>query len=188
MLFFDENFITNFAKTHTKEARTIKEWFNRLVARIRQAMDKVKKYVTEYRAISDDVAEVERIRDLFNAALGERNANVKQNNAKETNFDKANTKYSDKRQQSSLSEFKNVLDKTDFVHLKNSISKLELQNEYKYGDVEFVRIENEANDITNERVSSKKLICLKSFDINGTIKHIECMSLEIIKMRLKLVK
>lgn len=170
MTVFDENFITNFAKAHTKEARTIKDWFNRLVARIRQAMDKVKKYVTEYRAISDDVAEVERIRDLFNAALGERNANVKQNNAKQTNFDKTNTKYSNKRQQSSLSEFKNVLDKTDYVHLKNSISKLELQNEYKYGDVAFVRIENEANDITNERVSSQKLICLKSFDINGTIK------------------
>ena len=75
MTVFDENFITNFAKAHTKEARTIKDWFNRLVARIRQAMDKVKKYVTEYRTISDDVAEVERIRDLFNAALGERNSN-----------------------------------------------------------------------------------------------------------------
>ena len=41
MTVFDENFITNFAKAHTKEARTIKDWFNRLVARIRQAMDKV---------------------------------------------------------------------------------------------------------------------------------------------------
>nr|DAJ90406.1 MAG TPA: nuclease [Caudoviricetes sp.] len=91
MTVFDENFITNFAKTHTKEARTIKDWFNRLVARIRQAMDKVKKYVTEYRAISDDVAEVERIRDLFNAALGERNANVKQNNAN------SNVRYSIKK-------------------------------------------------------------------------------------------
>lgn len=88
MTVFDENFITNFAKTHTKEARTIKDWFNRLVARIRQAMDKVKKYVTEYRAISDDVAEVERIRDLFNAALGERNANNTTNNT--------NVKYSNK--------------------------------------------------------------------------------------------
>lgn len=75
MTVFDENFITNFAKAHTKEARTIKDWFNRLVARIRQAMDKVKKYVTEYRAISDDVAEIERIRDLFNAALSEKNSN-----------------------------------------------------------------------------------------------------------------
>lgn len=93
MTVFDENFITNFAKTHTKEARTIKDWFNRLVARIRQAMDKVKKYVTEYRAISDDVAEVERIRDLFNAALGEKNANVKQNNVKEEN---GNIQHSDK--------------------------------------------------------------------------------------------
>lgn len=91
MTVFDEKFITNFAKTHTKEARTIKDWFNRLVARIRQAMDKVKKYVTEYRAISDDVAEVERIRDLFNAALGERNANVKQNNAN------SNVRYSIKK-------------------------------------------------------------------------------------------
>lgn len=99
MTVFDENFITNFAKTHTKEARTIKDWFNRLVARIRQAMDKVKKYVTEYRAISDDVAEVERIRDLFNAALGERNANVKQNNAKETvtKLNKSNVQYSTKQ-------------------------------------------------------------------------------------------
>ena len=88
MTVFDENFITNFAKTHTKEARTIKDWFNRLVARIRQAMDKVKKYVTEYRAISDDVAEVERIRDLFNAALDERNANNATNNT--------NVKYSNK--------------------------------------------------------------------------------------------
>lgn len=88
MTIFDENFITNFAKTHTKEARTIKDWFNRLVARIRQAMDKVKKYVTEYRAISDDIAEVERIRDLFNAALGERNANNTTNNT--------NVKYSNK--------------------------------------------------------------------------------------------
>ena len=88
MTVFDENFITNFAKTHTKEARTIKDWFNRLVARIRQAMDKVKKYVTEYRAISDDVAEVERIRDLFNVALGERNANNTTNNT--------NVKYSNK--------------------------------------------------------------------------------------------
>ena len=79
MTVFDENFITNFAKTHTKEARTIKDWFNRLVARIRQAMDKVKKYVTEYRAISDDVAEVERIRDLFNAALSEKNSNGNKN-------------------------------------------------------------------------------------------------------------
>ena len=86
--FFDENYITNFAKTHTKEASTIKDWFNRLVARIRQAMDKVKKYVTEYRAISDDIAEVERIRDLFNAALGERNANNTTNNT--------NVKYSNK--------------------------------------------------------------------------------------------
>ena len=91
MTVFDENFITDFAKAHTKEARTIKDWFNRLVARIRQAMDKVKKYVTEYRAISDDVAEVERIRDLFNAALGERNANVKQNNAN------SNVRYSIKK-------------------------------------------------------------------------------------------
>lgn len=90
MTVFDEKFITNFAKTHTKEARTIKDWFNRLVARIRQAMDKVKKYVTEYRAISDDVAEVERIRDLFNAALGERNAN-------NSNID---TKFSSKTQYS----------------------------------------------------------------------------------------
>ena len=99
MTVFDENFITNFAKTHTKEARTIKDWFNRLVARIRQAMDKVKKYVTEYRAISDDVAEVERIRDLFNAALGERNANVKQDNAKETvtKLNKSNVQYSTKQ-------------------------------------------------------------------------------------------
>lgn len=99
MTVFDENFITNFAKTHTKEARTIKDWFNRLVARIRQAMDKVKKYVTEYRAISDDIAEVERIRDLFNAALGERNANVKQNNAKETvtKLNKSNVQYSTKQ-------------------------------------------------------------------------------------------
>ena len=88
MTVFDENFITNFAKAHTKEARTIKDWFNRLVARIRQAMDKVKKYVTEYRAISDDVAEVERIRDLFNAALGEKNANNSTNNT--------NVKYSNK--------------------------------------------------------------------------------------------
>lgn len=80
MTVFDEKFITNFAKAHTKEARTIKDWFNRLVARIRQAMDKVKKYVTEYRAISDDIAELERIRDLFNAALGERNANNTTNN------------------------------------------------------------------------------------------------------------
>lgn len=88
MTVFDENFITNFAKTHTKEARTIKDWFNRLVARIRQAMDKVKKYVTEYRAISDDIAEVERIRDLFNAALSERNANNTTNNT--------NVKYSNK--------------------------------------------------------------------------------------------
>lgn len=98
MTVFDEKFITNFAKTHTKEARTIKDWFNRLVARIRQAMDKVKKYVTEYRAISDDVAEVERIRDLFNAALGERNANVKQDNAKETvtKLNKSNVQYSNK--------------------------------------------------------------------------------------------
>lgn len=99
MTVFDENFITNFAKAHTKEARTIKDWFNRLVARIRQAMDKVKKYVTEYRAISDDIAEVERIRDLFNAALGERNANVKQNNAKETvtKLNKSNVQYSTKQ-------------------------------------------------------------------------------------------
>ena len=97
-VFFYENYITNFAKAHTKEARTIKDWFNRLVARIRQAMDKVKKYVTEYRAISDDVAEVERIRDLFNAALGERNANVNQNNAKETvtKLNKSNVQYSNK--------------------------------------------------------------------------------------------
>lgn len=79
MTVFDENFITNFAKAHTKEARTIKDWFNRLVARIRQAMDKVKKYVTEYRAISDDVAEIERIRDLFNAALSEKNSNGNKN-------------------------------------------------------------------------------------------------------------
>lgn len=98
MTVFDENFITNFAKAHTKEARTIKDWFNRLVARIRQAMDKVKKYVTEYRAISDDIAEVERIRNLFNAALGERNANVKQDNAKETvtKLNKSNVQYSNK--------------------------------------------------------------------------------------------
>ena len=52
----------------------------------------------EYRAISDDVAEVERIRDLFNAALGERNANVKQDNAKETvtKLNKSNVQYSNK--------------------------------------------------------------------------------------------
>ena len=96
--------------------------------------------------------------------------------------------YSNKRQQSNITEFKNVLDKTDYIHLKNSISKLELQNEYKYGDIAFVRIENEANDITNKRVASQKLICLKSFDIMVLLNHIECLSLEIIKMRLKLVK
>lgn len=112
MTVFDENFITNFAKTHTKEARTIKDWFNRLVARIRQAMDKVKKYVTEYRAISDDVAEVERIRDLFNAALGERNANVKQNNAKETN---KNIQHSDKL-------FKNALTSGEWKKYNNAMA------------------------------------------------------------------
>lgn len=112
MTVFDENFITNFAKTHTKEARTIKDWFNRLVARIRQAMDKVKKYVTEYRAISDDIAEVERIRDLFNAALGERNANVKQNNAKETN---KNIQHSDKL-------FKNALTSGEWKKYNNAMT------------------------------------------------------------------
>lgn len=112
MTVFDENFITNFAKTHTKEARTIKDWFNRLVARIRQAMDKVKKYVTEYRAISDDVAEVERIRDLFNAALGERNANVKQNNGKETN---ENIQHSDKL-------FKNALTSGEWKKYNNAMA------------------------------------------------------------------
>ena len=112
MTVFDENFITNFAKTHTKEARTIKDWFNRLVARIRQAMDKVKKYVTEYRAISDDIAEVERIRDLFNAALGERNANVKQNNGKETN---ENIQHSDKL-------FKNALTSGEWKKYNNAMA------------------------------------------------------------------
>lgn len=112
MTVFDENFITNFAKTHTKEARTIKDWFNRLVARIRQAMDKVKKYVTEYRAISDDIAEVERIRDLFNAALSERNANVKQNNAKETN---KNIQHSDKL-------FKNALTSGEWKKYNNAMT------------------------------------------------------------------
>ena len=112
MTVFDENFITNFAKTHTKEARTIKDWFNRLVARIRQAMDKVKKYVTEYRAISDDIAEVERIRDLFNAALGERNANIKQNNAKETN---KNIQHSDKL-------FKNALTSGEWKKYNNAMA------------------------------------------------------------------
>lgn len=112
MTVFDENFITNFAKTHTKEARTIKDWFNRLVARIRQAMDKVKKYVTEYRAISDDVAEVERIRDLFNAALDERNANVKQNNGKETN---KNIQHSDKL-------FKNALTSGEWKKYNNAMA------------------------------------------------------------------
>lgn len=112
MTVFDENFITNFAKAHTKEARTIKDWFNRLVARIRQAMDKVKKYVTEYRTISDDVAEVERIRDLFNAALGERNANIKQNNAKETN---KNIQHSDKL-------FKNALTSGEWKKYNNAMA------------------------------------------------------------------
>ena len=112
MTVFDENFITNFAKAHTKEARTIKDWFNRLVARIRQAMDKVKKYVTEYRAISDDVAEVERIRDLFNAALGERNTNVKQNNAKEEN---GNIQHSDKL-------FKNALTSGEWKKYNNAMA------------------------------------------------------------------
>lgn len=112
MTVFDENFITNFAKAHTKEARTIKDWFNRLVARIRQAMDKVKKYVTEYRTISDDVAEVERIRDLFNAALGERNANIKQNNAKETN---KNIQHSDKL-------FKNALTFGEWKKYNNAMA------------------------------------------------------------------
>jgi hypothetical protein len=112
MTVFDENFITNFAKAHTKEARTIKDWFNRLVARIRQAMDKVKKYVTEYRAISDDIAEVERIRDLFNAALGERNANVKQNNGKETN---KNIQHSDKL-------FKNALTSGEWKKYNNAMA------------------------------------------------------------------
>lgn len=112
MTVFDENFITNFAKTHTKEARTIKDWFNRLVARIRQAMDKVKKYVTEYRAISDDIAEVERIRDLFNAAFSERNANVKQNNAKETN---KNIQHSDKL-------FKNALTSGEWKKYNNAMT------------------------------------------------------------------
>lgn len=110
--FFDENFITNFAKTHTKKARTIKDWFNRLVARIRQAMDKVKKYVTEYRAISDDVAEVERIRDLFNAALDERNANVKLNNEKEIN---GNIQHSDKL-------FKNALTSSEWKKYNNAMT------------------------------------------------------------------
>lgn len=112
MTVFDENFITNFAKTHTKEARTIKDWFNRLVARIRQAMDKVKKYVTEYRAISDDIAEVERIRDLFNAALDERNANVKLNNEKEI---KGNIQYSDKL-------FKNALTSGEWKKYNNAMA------------------------------------------------------------------
>lgn len=112
MTVFDEKFITNFAKTHTKEARTIKDWFNRLVARIRQAMDKVKKYVTEYRAISDDIAEVERIRDLFNAALGERNANVKLNNEKEI---KGNIQYSDKL-------FKNALTSGEWKKYNNAMA------------------------------------------------------------------
>ena len=126
MTVFDENFITNFAKAHTKEARIIKDWFNRLVARIRQAMDKVKKYVSEYRAISDDVAEVERIRDLFNAALGERNANVKQNNAKSVNDNKLNFKYSiksDNKGKYVEIELNKLFDNNDNISIINKFMK-----------------------------------------------------------------
>lgn len=75
-------------------------------------MDRVKKYVTEYREISDDVAEIERIRDLFNAALDERNANVKLNNEKEIN---GNIQHSDKF-------FKNALTSSEWKKYNNAMT------------------------------------------------------------------
>lgn len=47
--------------------------------------------------------------------------------------------------------------------------QLELEKFYNYGDVAFISISNEAGP-ENSRITLQKLMCLKAFGINGTIK------------------
>lgn len=79
-------------------------------------------------------------------------------------------RYSRQVTQRKDTDFKSVLDKTDYSNYMRAKRKLMLDNRYRYEERDFILIYNEANEVgSDERVSSIKIMCLQAFDIGGTI-------------------